>query len=65
MCQNVIKSESKEVSKTEELTDTMDDLKSELKFYRYLLAEDLKHAPATALNNERNPERCGAVIEIS
>ena len=45
-CQNVIKRESKEFSQTEELTDTMDDLKSELKFYRYLLAEDLKHAPA-------------------
>jgi hypothetical protein len=46
VCQNVVKGESKEVSQTEELTDTMDDLKSELKFYRYLLAENLKHAPA-------------------
>ena len=45
-CQNVIKRESKEFAQTEELTDTMDHLKSELKFYRYLLAEDLKHAPA-------------------
>ena len=37
-CQIVIKRESKAFAQTEELTDTIDDLKSELKFYRYLLA---------------------------